>query len=61
MEDKYTSTGQTPQCPYCGLPPHRYGLSTCPNIVKIEYYPDGTIKSIEKKHSYYLNPIGPNY
>jgi len=28
---------------------HTGGVEGCPAIKKIEYYPDGTIKSVEKK------------
>ena len=36
-----------PQCPYCGSLPHQH-IGQCPMVAKIEYYPDGTIKSVEK-------------
>lgn len=36
-----------PKCPYCGCVPHQ-NVGQCPNVQKIEYYPDGTIKSVEK-------------
>lgn len=44
-----TTAVKTPQCPYCGCWQHQ-NLGQCPNIKKIEYYPDGTIKSVEKVH-----------
>ena len=38
-----------PFCPYCGLsPPHDY-IGQCPNVLHVEYWPNGTIKSVEKK------------
>jgi len=37
-----------PQCPYCGSLPHQ-NIGQCPNVLKVEYYPDGTIKSVEKR------------
>ena len=45
----YETTAQPlPTCPYCGCIPHQGGVSQCPNVRRIEYYPDGTIKSVEK-------------
>ena len=44
----YTSIGKPPQCPYCGAMPHRH-IEQCPQIVEVEYYPDGTVKSVEKR------------
>jgi len=38
----------TPQCPYCGCVPHE-SLGQCSAIKRIEYYPDGSIKSVEKR------------
>lgn len=43
-----TTAAPPPQCPYCGSIPHQH-LGQCPQIVKIEYYQDGTIKSVEKR------------
>jgi len=43
-----TSALPTPQCPYCGGWPHQR-IEQCPAIKSIEYYPDGTIKIVEKK------------
>ena len=43
-----TSAVPVPQCPYCGCVPHQH-ISQCPAVQKIEYYPNGTIKSVEKK------------
>ena len=40
-----------PQCPYCGSVPHQF-IGQCPGVAKIEYYPDGTIKSVEKRDGY---------
>jgi hypothetical protein len=35
-------------CPYCGCVPHHH-VEQCPQVVKVEYYPDGRIKSVEKR------------
>ncbi len=43
-----TTALPTLQCPYCGSLPHQF-IGQCPAVVKIEYYPDGTIKSVEKR------------
>jgi hypothetical protein len=43
-----TAAVPMPQCPYCGSVPHQY-VGQCPNVLKVEYYPDGSIKSVEKK------------
>lgn len=44
-----SATGaQVQQCPFCGSIPHQ-SLGQCPAILKIEYYQDGSIKSVEKK------------
>jgi hypothetical protein len=32
-------------CPYCGAVPHQH-IGQCPNVKKVEYYPDGTIASL---------------
>ena len=37
-----------PQCPYCGCVPHQH-IEQCPLVARVEYYPNGTIKSVEKK------------
>ena len=37
-----------PQCPYCGCWPHD-SIERCLLVKRIEYYPDGRIKSVEKK------------
>ena len=37
-----------PQCPYCSCIPHG-DIAQCPQVLKVEYYPDGTIKSVEKR------------
>ena len=42
-----TTALKMPTCPYCGSWPHEY-IGQCPAIKKIDYYPDGTIKSVEK-------------
>lgn len=34
-------------CPYCGFVTHDY-IQQCPAIKAIDYYPDGTIKRVEK-------------
>jgi len=44
----YGTAGNIPTCPYCGGLPHAV-VTQCPNVVKVEYYPDGTIKSVEKR------------
>ena len=44
-----SSAVSIPRCPYCGNWPHEGGIGQCPNVLKVEYYPDGTIKSVEKK------------
>jgi hypothetical protein len=44
-----TSAVNMPACPFCGCLPHQGGLGQCPNVAKIEYYPDGSIKSVEKR------------
>lgn len=45
----YESTApKMPTCPYCGGVPH-YHVEQCPAVFKIEYYPDGRIKSVEKR------------
>ena len=44
-----SSALKMPVCPYCGCWPHQGGVAQCPSIAKIEYYQDGTIKSVEKK------------
>lgn len=46
--DNQTTAVPPLTCPYCGSMPHEH-LGQCPMILKIEYYPDGTIKSVEKK------------
>ena len=38
----------SPQCPFCGCWPHE-NIGQCPNVLKVEYYPDGMIKSVEKR------------
>jgi hypothetical protein len=39
-----SATARIDQCTYCGA----WHLSrTCPRVRKIEYYPDGTVKSVE--------------
>lgn len=44
-----TSAGvAAPSCPYCGNLPHA-NIGQCPNVKRIEYYPDGTVKSVEKR------------
>lgn len=48
-EEGWTSGRPYPACPYCGCWPHSGGLGQCPNVAKVEYYPDGTIKSLEKR------------
>lgn len=50
MSNPYDSTAVKPElCPYCGCLPHQGGVRECPAIYKIEFYPDGTIKSVEKR------------
>ena len=44
-----TSAVKMPQCPYCGSLPHEGGIGQCPAVSKVEYFPDGTIKSVEKR------------
>jgi hypothetical protein len=39
---------QTPTCPYCGCWPHEH-LGQCPEVKAIEYFPNGTIKRVEKR------------
>jgi len=41
------TAGELPKCPYCGAWPHQH-IGQCPAVKKIEYYPNGTIKSVEK-------------
>jgi len=41
------TAGELPKCPYCGAWPHQH-IGQCPAVRKIEYYPNGTIKSVEK-------------
>ena len=48
MTDYETTAVKMPTCPYCGSMPHQH-LSQCPAINAIEYYPNGTIKRVEKK------------
>jgi hypothetical protein len=43
-----TTIVKPPQCPYCGCWPHAT-IEQCPAVAKIEYYPNETIKSVEKK------------
>lgn len=43
-----TTAGKMPTCPYCGCVPHQH-IEQCPQVVKVEYYPDGSIKSVEKR------------
>ena len=43
-----TSAVKMPVCPYCGGWPHQH-VEQCPQVYKIEYYPDGKIKSVEKR------------
>lgn len=43
-----TSAVKPPQCPFCGCQPHQF-VEQCPAVFKVEYYPDGTIKSVEKR------------
>lgn len=40
--------GEMLSCPYCGGMQHQY-IGQCPAVKKIEYYPDGSIKSVEKQ------------
>lgn len=35
-------------CPYCGYA-MSHPVEQCPAVKKIEYYPDGHIKSVEKR------------
>jgi hypothetical protein len=46
-----TTAVPMPQCPWCGALPHA-SVGQCPAVKKIEYYPDGTIKSVEKNHGF---------
>lgn len=43
-----TTAAKPPQCPYCGGWPHD-SVQQCPQVLKVEYYPDGRIKSVEKR------------
>ena len=44
-----TTAVKQPVCPYCGCMPHEGGIEQCHNVQTVEYYPNGTIKSVEKK------------
>jgi hypothetical protein len=41
-----STTGDIGTCPYCGGMPH--SPASCLAVKAIEYYPDGTIKRVEK-------------
>lgn len=50
-----TTAGVPFKCRYCdGFMPHL--LEQCPNVRAIEYYPDGTIKRVEKTQPFTLWP-----
>lgn len=36
-------------CPFCGCLMHKGGIVQCPLVIKVEYYPNGSVKSVEKK------------
>lgn len=42
-----TTAAPLPTCSYCGAFPHDH-LGQCPAIKAIEYFPDGSVKRIEK-------------
>ena len=48
ITDPASSAVKMPTCPYCGGWPHG-SVESCPQVYKVEYYPDGTIKSVEKR------------
>ena len=49
MTDESNTAFNLPSCPYCGvIPPHDY-IGQCPNVLRVEYFQNGTIKSVEKK------------
>jgi hypothetical protein len=41
------TSGYLMTCPYCGSP-MAHSPASCPSVKAIEFYPDGTIKRIEK-------------
>lgn len=42
-----TASADTGTCGYCGTWPS-HGLSSCPAVKSVEFYPNGMVKKVEK-------------
>jgi hypothetical protein len=47
-------------CIYCGSADDHY-VAACPKVKRVEFYPDGSVKSVEKKDDLPPRPFYPNH